>query len=67
MKKNKLSFSLLSGKNMPPAAPTRQERVETVKQAVEAGTYRVDTRALADSLLRQLLWDQWERARRIKP
>jgi flagellar biosynthesis anti-sigma factor FlgM len=67
MKKNKISSSPLSGNNMPTTAPTRQEKVEAVKQAVEAGTYRVDTGALADSLLRQLLWDQWERARRTKP
>ena len=52
---------------MPSAETTRQAKVDAIKQAVEAGTYRVDDRALADSLLSDLLWEQWERIRFFKP
>ncbi len=52
---------------MPSAETTRQAKVDAIKQAVEAGTYRVDDRALAASLLSDLLWEQWERIRFFKP
>ena len=52
---------------MPSAEKIRQGRVDAIKQAVEAGAYRVDDQALADSLLSDLLWEQWERIRFIKP
>ena len=65
MKENKKS--LQSGNDVPPVGINRQAKVDAIKQAVEAGTYRVDDRALAGSLLSELLWEYWERIRFIKP
>jgi flagellar biosynthesis anti-sigma factor FlgM len=67
MNKNSISPSSPSSNDAPPAVPTRQEKVAAIKQAIKAGTYHVDDRALADSLLRELLWEQWERLRFLKP
>jgi anti-sigma28 factor (negative regulator of flagellin synthesis) len=44
----------------------RHEKIEAIKQALKDGTYRVDNRALASSLLRDLLGEQWERLRLSK-
>jgi hypothetical protein len=41
----------------------RQEKIAAIKQALEAGTYQIDNRILADSLLIDLLWEQMERLR----
>ena len=41
----------------------RNEKIAAIKQALEAGTYVVDNRALADSMLVDLLWEQLERLR----
>jgi hypothetical protein len=67
MNKSKISPASPAGNDASPAAPSRQERVAAIKQAVAAGTYRVEDRTLADSLLRDLLWEQWERIRLLKP
>lgn len=40
---------------------TREARLQSLKDAIEAGTYRLDNRVLADSLLDNLLQEQWER------
>jgi anti-sigma28 factor (negative regulator of flagellin synthesis) len=58
MKEKKIS---LKGNDMLPAETTRQARVEAIKQAVATGNYRVDDRTLADSLISDLLWQQFER------
>jgi anti-sigma28 factor (negative regulator of flagellin synthesis) len=63
MKEKKIS---LKGSDMLPAETTRQARVEAIKQAVETGNYRVDDRTLADSLISDLLWQQFERIKFIK-
>jgi hypothetical protein len=41
----------------------RQEKVLAIRRELEAGTYRVDNRILADTLLFGLLWEQLERLR----
>jgi flagellar biosynthesis anti-sigma factor FlgM len=56
-----------AGNEMSLAEAARAARVQALKQAVAAGTYRVDDRDLADSLLSDLLWEQWERKRFLKP
>jgi anti-sigma28 factor (negative regulator of flagellin synthesis) len=63
MKEKKTS---LQGNDMLPAETTRQARVEAIKQAVETGNYRVDDRTLADSLISDLLWQQFERIKFFK-
>lgn len=63
MKEKKIS---LQGNDMLPAETTRQARVEAIKQAVETGNYRVDERTLADSLISDLLWQQFERIKIFK-
>jgi anti-sigma28 factor (negative regulator of flagellin synthesis) len=40
---------------------TREVRLQSLKDAIEAGTYRLDNRVLADSLIDNLLQEQWER------
>lgn len=42
----------------------RQGRVRAIKKAVAAGTYRIEIRHLADSLLRDLCWEEVLRNRR---
>jgi hypothetical protein len=63
MKENQKS---LSGNDMQLAETTRQARVDAIKQAVKVGNYQVDDHALADSLISDLLWEQWERIRFYK-
>ena len=41
----------------------REARVQSIKEAIEAGTYRIDNLSLANSLLSDLLQEQWERIR----
>jgi anti-sigma28 factor (negative regulator of flagellin synthesis) len=67
MKKINQSLSALSGNGIPPPDAARQAKVNAIKQAVDAGTYRVDNRTLADSLLSDILWEQWEKIRFLKP
>jgi flagellar biosynthesis anti-sigma factor FlgM len=64
MKKNKL-FSQ-SRNDSPAAEVTRAARVKAIKQAVSSGTYQIDDRAVAHSLLRDLLGEEWERIRFFK-
>ena len=59
MKKNVISSPRLADNDM----PNRQEKIAAIKQALETGTYKVDNRILADSLLVYLLWEQLERLR----
>lgn len=56
-----------AGPDLPLSEETRAARLKTIKQAVAAGTYQVDNRDLADGLLSDLLWEQWERIRFFKP
>jgi anti-sigma28 factor (negative regulator of flagellin synthesis) len=63
MKEKKIS---LQGNDMLPAETNRQARVDAIKQAVETGNYRVDDRTLADSLISDLLWQQFERIKFFK-
>lgn len=44
----------------------RRARVAAIKRAVTAGTYHCNDRNLADSLLIDLLWEQWQRERLAK-
>jgi hypothetical protein len=46
---------------MPANESTREARLQSLKDAIEAGTYRLDNRVLADSLLDNLLQEQWKR------
>jgi anti-sigma28 factor (negative regulator of flagellin synthesis) len=66
MKKNQLS-SPQTGNDLPAVEVSRVARVKTIKQAVESGTYKIDDRSLADSLISDLLWEEWERKRLAKP
>lgn len=50
--------------SLPPDESVREERLQSLKEAVEAGTYRIDTRILADSLLSHLLQKHWERLKK---
>jgi anti-sigma28 factor (negative regulator of flagellin synthesis) len=65
MEENKKSSQLVN--DMPLPGATRKARLKAIKQAIEAGTYHVDNCDLADSLLSDLLWEQWERIRFFKP
>jgi flagellar biosynthesis anti-sigma factor FlgM len=56
-----------AGNEMSLAEAARAARVQALKRAVAEGTYRVDDRELADSLLNDLLWEEWERKRYLKP
>jgi anti-sigma28 factor (negative regulator of flagellin synthesis) len=58
MAENKKSSQL--GNNMILSGSAREEKIRAIKQAVEAGTYMVSDRELADSLLTSLFWEQWE-------
>lgn len=51
-----------------PPAPelTRAARIKALKQAVASGTYQISDRALAQSLLRDLLGEEWEWVRFFK-
>jgi anti-sigma28 factor (negative regulator of flagellin synthesis) len=44
-------------------AADRRARILAIKRAVAAGTYRCNDQALAEGLLIELLWQQWERRR----
>jgi flagellar biosynthesis anti-sigma factor FlgM len=61
MKKNKNSFQ--EGTIMPAKDSTREARVQALKEAIAAGTYRIDNRNLADGLLSDLLQAHWEKMR----
>jgi len=65
MEENKKSSQLANDLPLPEA--TREARLKVIKQAIEAGTYQVNNCDLADSLLSDLLWEQWERIRFFKP
>lgn len=58
MKKNPISSPHLPDDNK-----ERQEKIAAIKRAIEDGTYKVDNRRFADSLLLDLLWEQMERLR----
>ena len=51
MKKNKKSFE--EGKKMPALESNREARIQAIKEAIAAGTYRIDNGELADSLVRR--------------
>ena len=55
-----------AGSDQPMTAADRRARVAAIKRAVAAGTYRCNDRALADCLLTDLLWEQWQRQRLAK-
>jgi flagellar biosynthesis anti-sigma factor FlgM len=55
-----------SANNLPSAEVIRAARVKAIQQAVASGTYQIDDRALAHSLLRDLLGEEWERIRFFK-
>jgi anti-sigma28 factor (negative regulator of flagellin synthesis) len=55
-----------TGSDQPLTAADRRARVLAIKRAVAAGTYRCNDRALADRLLTDLLWEQWQRRRLAK-
>jgi flagellar biosynthesis anti-sigma factor FlgM len=61
MKKNKTAFQ--TGNLMPAKESTREARIQAIKEAIAAGTYRIDIRNLADGLLSDLLQAQWEELR----
>ena len=48
---------------MPAKESTREARVQAIKEAIAAGTYRIDNRNLADGLLSDLLQVHWEKMR----
>ena len=48
---------------MPAQESTREARVQAIKEAIATGTYRIDNRHLADSLLSDLLQAHWEKMR----
>jgi flagellar biosynthesis anti-sigma factor FlgM len=56
----------LEGPDLPGIEESRAARVEAIKQAIAAGTYRVDDRELADGLLSDLLREEWERRQMAK-
>jgi len=64
MKKNKKSSE--KGKKMP-AIESNRARIQAIKEAIAAGTYRIDNGELADSFITDLLWEQWKRIRLLKP
>jgi anti-sigma28 factor (negative regulator of flagellin synthesis) len=66
MKKNQLP-SPQTGNDLPAVELSRTARVKTIKQAVESGTYKIDDRSLADSLISDLLREEWARKRLSKP
>lgn len=65
MKKNKKSSE--EGNKMPAIESNREARIQAIKEAIAAGTYRIDNGNLADSLIADLLREQWERIRLLKP
>jgi flagellar biosynthesis anti-sigma factor FlgM len=65
MKKNKKSFE--EGKKMPALESNREARIQAIKEAIAAGTYRIDNGELADSLVSDILWEQWEIIKLRKP
>jgi anti-sigma28 factor (negative regulator of flagellin synthesis) len=58
VRKNKTSFPEGPAKEL-----TREARVQAIKEAIAAGTYRIDDRNLADCLLSALLQAHWEKMR----
>jgi anti-sigma28 factor (negative regulator of flagellin synthesis) len=65
--KKKPSSSCQAGKDLSEDEVGRATRVKTIKQAVESGTYKTDDRVLANSLLIDLLWEEWEKKRLAEP
>ncbi|MGQ9920534.1 MAG: hypothetical protein ACUVRZ_04300 [Desulfobacca sp.] len=63
--KEKVTFFQV-GSDQPLTEADRRVRVIAIKRAVAAGTYRCNDRALADCLLLDLLWEQWQRQRLAK-
>jgi anti-sigma28 factor (negative regulator of flagellin synthesis) len=61
MKKKDTFFQ--TGSDQPWSEADRRARVAAIKRAVAAGTYQCNDRALADCLLTDLLWEQWQRQR----
>lgn len=55
-----------TGSDQPLSDADRRARVAAIKRAVVAGTYRCNDRALANSLITDLLWEQWQRERLAK-
>ncbi len=55
-----------SGSDQPLTEADRRARVAAIKRAVATGTYRCNDQALADCLLTDLLWEQWQRRRLAK-
>lgn len=52
-----------TGSDQPLTEADRRARVAAIKRAVAAGAYQCNDRALADRLLTDLLWEQWQRRR----
>ncbi len=52
-----------TGSDQPLNDDARQARVAAIKRAVAAGTYRCQLQDVADALLLDLLWEQWQRRR----
>lgn len=52
------------GHNHLASGATRQDRINAIKEAINAGSYRIETSRLADSLLEDLLWEKVLRNRR---
>jgi anti-sigma28 factor (negative regulator of flagellin synthesis) len=44
-------------------ASIRAARLKEIKKAIESGTYVVDNGKLADSLIKDLLWEKWQKNR----
>jgi anti-sigma28 factor (negative regulator of flagellin synthesis) len=62
MIKNKNSSK--NGQSMLTPESSRAARIQSLKKAIAAGTYRIDNRLVADSLLVNLFRDQLERVKK---
>jgi hypothetical protein len=60
---SQMGKNIISSPQLPDDYRQRQDKITGIKQALEDGTYRVDNRILADSLLVDLLWEKMERQR----
>lgn len=63
MPKNKTMTDQVESET-PAVEKDRRAKVEAIKEAVRTGAYRVDGRSVANSLLRDLLEQEWETKRR---